>query len=71
MKKYVLMTMLLTATAAQAEKLTWPKYAALVEKHVTIQQVVILIWSWLDTMPVKEPLISIAEFHLMLKLARM
>lgn len=38
MKKYVLMTMLLTATAAQAEKLTWPKYAALVEKHAAAQR---------------------------------
>ncbi len=38
MKKYVLMTMLLTATAAHAEKLTWPKYAALVEKHAAAQR---------------------------------
>ena len=38
MKKYVLITMLLTATAAQAEKLTWPQYSALVEKHAAAQR---------------------------------
>lgn len=38
MKKYVLMTLLLTATAAQAEKLTWPQYTALVEKHAAAQR---------------------------------
>lgn len=38
MKKYVLMTMIFAASAAQAERLTFPKYAALVEKHAAAQR---------------------------------
>ena len=38
MKKYVLMAMIFAASAAQAERLTFPKYAALVEKHAAAQR---------------------------------
>ena len=38
MKKYLLTFVLLAASAAHAEKLTWPKYAALVEKHAAAKE---------------------------------
>lgn len=38
MKKYLLTFVLLAASAAHAEKLTWPQYAALVEKHAAAQR---------------------------------
>lgn len=38
MKKNFLIVMLFAASAVQAEKLTWPQYAALVEKHAAAQR---------------------------------
>lgn len=38
MKKNFLIVMMFAASAVQAEKLTWPQYTALVEKHAAAQR---------------------------------